>query len=74
MKTVKFEVQKKEKANRVELLVRFVYWIPLAIVMWVLGIVSGVCTLVQWLHILFLEKRHPTCTSTSRCTLITRSR
>ena len=60
MKTVKFSVDMKGKAERMELLVRFIYWIPLALVAWILGMVSGLCTVAQWLYILVTKKRHPT--------------
>ncbi len=60
MKTVKYSVDYAEPASRMELLVRFVYWIPMALVIWVLGIVSGICMVGQWLHILFTRKRHAT--------------
>ncbi|MFH1471031.1 MAG: DUF4389 domain-containing protein [Candidatus Micrarchaeota archaeon] len=60
MKTLKYSVDMPAWASRRELLVRLVYWIPLAIVSWVLGMVAGICVFAQIFHILFTKKMHPT--------------
>jgi hypothetical protein len=60
MKTVRSEIAFKERASRIEILVRLVYWIPLVIVLWVLSAVAGFVEIVQLLHILLLGRRHPT--------------
>ena len=38
MKTIQTTVKAPQRASRKELLVRLVYWIPLAVVLWVLGV------------------------------------
>lgn len=60
MKSLKFSVEYMEKAPRMELLMRLVYWIPLVIVGWILGIVSAICLFVQFFYVLLLGKRHAT--------------
>jgi len=57
VKTVQVDVQSEEKASRVELLVRLVYWIPLCIVQAVLGIILVILWLVNLVTILVLGKR-----------------
>jgi hypothetical protein len=47
-------------AGRVELLVRIIYWILIAIVMWVYGIIATICLIIQWIHILILGYRNET--------------
>jgi len=60
MKTVKSSIIYKEKASRLELLVRIIYAIPIAIVLWLFGILVGVAQIILWFHILFLGRRHKT--------------
>ena len=57
MQSVKVEVMQQEKASRVELLVRLVYWIPLVIVQIFLGIIAMVAFFVSIFTILILGKR-----------------
>jgi hypothetical protein len=57
VKTVKVKFELQSKASRVELLVRLVYWIPLAIVLFVLGILAAVSWVVTLFSILILGKR-----------------
>ena len=57
MKTVSVQIKAQEKASRVELLVRFVYWIPLYIVLMVLSIVAMVGIVVNFVTSLILGKR-----------------
>lgn len=57
MNSVKAEVVQQEKASRVELLVRLVYWIPLWIVGFILKMISGIAFFVNILTILVLGKR-----------------
>jgi hypothetical protein len=45
-------------AGRLELLVRILYWILIGIVMWIYGIIAGICLLIQWFHILVLGYRN----------------
>jgi hypothetical protein len=45
-------------AGRLELLIRIVYWILIAIVAWVYGIIACICLFIQWFHILFLGRRN----------------
>src|SRR5208337_5157054 len=45
-------------ANRLELLIRIVYWILIGIVLWVYGIITFICLFIQWFHILILGQRH----------------
>jgi len=58
MKTVKSNIFYKEKASRWELLVRIIYAIPIAIVLWLFGILAGVAQIILWFHILILGRRH----------------
>jgi uncharacterized membrane protein len=58
MKTVKFGVEYKDKASRLELFIRIIYAIPLAIVVWILSFIMSFVNLVQWFHILILGRRH----------------
>ncbi|OIO27899.1 hypothetical protein AUJ16_02160 [Candidatus Micrarchaeota archaeon CG1_02_60_51] len=60
MKTVKYEVKSAEKASRWELLVRLVYWIPLAIVLAILQMIACACLVVQFLLVLIAGKRNAT--------------
>lgn len=57
MQNVKVEVVQQEKASRVELLVRLVYWIPLAIVQFFVGIIAIIAFFVSIFSILILGKR-----------------
>jgi Domain of unknown function (DUF4389) len=45
-------------AGRLELLVRILYWILIGIVMWVYGLIAGICLFIQWFHILILGCRN----------------
>jgi hypothetical protein len=45
-------------AGRFELLVRILYWILIGIVMWVYGIIAGICLIIQWVHILIIGSRN----------------
>jgi hypothetical protein len=45
-------------AGRLELLVRILYWILIGIVMWVYGIIAGICLFIQWFSILILGCRN----------------
>ncbi len=45
-------------ANRLELLIRIVYWILIGIVLWVYGIIAFICLFIQWFHILILGSRN----------------
>ena len=57
MNSLNITIKPEEKASRVELLIRFVYWIPLYIVLIVLGIISWVCIAVNFITSLILGKR-----------------
>jgi hypothetical protein len=45
-------------ADRFELFVRILYWILIGIVMWVYGIIAGICLIIQWFHILIIGSRN----------------
>jgi hypothetical protein len=45
-------------AGRLELLVRILYWILIGIVMWVYGIIAGICFFIQWFWILIFGNRN----------------
>ncbi|MFH1224813.1 MAG: DUF4389 domain-containing protein [Candidatus Diapherotrites archaeon] len=57
METVTTSVKSAEKASRIELLIRLVYWIPLYIVLIVLSIIFCVLWVVNLFTILVLGKR-----------------
>ena len=59
METVKISVTSDEKASRLELFIRFFWGIVVAIVLGIVGVFAAIAMMVQWLHILFLGKRHP---------------
>jgi hypothetical protein len=60
MQTVKITTEIKEPASRVELLVRFVYWIPLFILLIIYCIPAFIAMLLQFWVILFTGKRSVT--------------
>jgi hypothetical protein len=45
-------------ADRLELLIRIVYWILIGIVLWIYGIIACICLFIQWFHILILGRRN----------------
>jgi hypothetical protein len=45
-------------ADRLELLIRIVYWILIGIVLWVYGIITFICLFIQWFHVLILGCRN----------------
>jgi hypothetical protein len=47
----------EEKASRIELFVRIVYWILIGIVLWIYGFIAGICWFIQWFVILILGRR-----------------
>jgi len=57
MKTVAANVKYLEKASRLELIVRFIWMIPAAIVLFVFALVASVCFALQWLYMLFTGRR-----------------
>ena len=60
MESVKITVNFVEKADRVELFIRFIWGFIAAIILCIIGIFAAYIALpIQWLHILFLGKRHP---------------
>jgi hypothetical protein len=48
----------EQPARRVELLVRILYWILIGIVLWVYGLIAGICLVIQWFVILILGRRN----------------
>jgi hypothetical protein len=48
----------EQPARRLELLIRILYWILIGIVLWVYGIISGICLIIQWFVILILGRRN----------------
>jgi hypothetical protein len=48
----------ESRARRLELAVRIVYSIAIGLVMWVYGLIAGICLVVQWLVILVLGRRN----------------
>ncbi len=58
MKTINSKIKYKKDASRWELLVRLIYAIPIAVVIWIFSLVMGVVLFVQWFHILLLGERH----------------
>lgn len=58
MKTVKVGIKSQDKASRLELLVRIVWFIVSSIVFWFFSIVAIVCVIIHWFYILVKGKRH----------------
>ena len=58
MDTVKITVNSAEKASRLELIIRFIYYFVGMIILGIIGIFAYIALALQWLHILFLGKRH----------------
>ena len=61
MKTVKYQIKFSSKASRLELLIRFLWSIPTAVVLCVLIIIGAVAAILQFLYILILGRRHAGC-------------
>ena len=59
METVKMTITSGEKAGRLELIIRFIWSFIAMIVLYIVGIFAYIATIIQWLHILLLGKRHP---------------
>ena len=58
MKGVDINVPFVEKASRLEvLIIRWLYMIPVSIVMFIFGIVMYICFALEWLAMLILGKR-----------------
>ncbi|MCR4368782.1 MAG: DUF4389 domain-containing protein [archaeon] len=57
MKDVTIQIKAQEKASRIELLIRFVYLIPLYIVLMVLSLIAIVGIVINFLTSLILGKR-----------------
>ncbi len=49
-----------KKASRLELIIRWIYGIAIAIVFWIWGIFIGIINFIHFWHILFLGRRHST--------------
>ncbi len=58
MKTASFAVQMNEKASRIELFVRIVWYIISVIVLFVFAVIVEICFVLEWLVILILGKRN----------------
>ena len=58
MQSVKVTVAEETRASRLELLIRLVWGPVVGFVLGILGTVVAMAVFVQWLHILFLAKRH----------------
>ena len=63
MDTVKVDVKSADQASRVELFIRWVWFVISYIVMAILGMVAGICFVIQWILILVTGKRNATLTS-----------
>ncbi len=48
----------EQPARRLELLVRILYWILIGIVLWVYGLITLICLVIQWFVILILGHRN----------------
>ena len=48
----------EREARRLELLIRIIYTIAVAIVLWVYGIIAGICLIIQWFIVLILGHRN----------------
>ncbi len=60
MKTVKYDVTYVEKADRMEVIIRFFWMIPTLFVAAVLSLAGTVAWGLQFLHVLVFAKRHKT--------------
>ena len=58
MKTVKVAITGQNKASRLELFIRIVWFIVSAVVLWAFGIIMVICLVIQWFYILITGKRH----------------
>lgn len=70
MQSVELKVNVAEKASRVELLVRLVYWIPLVIVGFVLGVLAGISWVITLVTVLVLGKRYASLTNLMKMDLV----
>jgi len=57
MKTVKMDVTLEKNPSRVELFIRIVWCAICAFVLYLFGIIAGLCCFVQFIYILILGKR-----------------
>lgn len=48
----------EDHASRLELFIRILYWIAIGIVLWVYGLIAGICLIIQWFVILILGHRN----------------
>jgi hypothetical protein len=58
MKTVSVLVRSDKKSPRLELFVRIIWAIPTAFVLWIYGLLSGICLVIQLVFILITGKRN----------------
>lgn len=58
MQSVKYSINYKEPAGRLELLIRFIWAIPSCIVLAVLEIIGSIAWCIQFLYVLVTGKRH----------------
>ena len=61
MKTAEIKLTTKQNASRTEWFVRLVYWIPLCIVLCILGIIASICWMINALTVLILAKKLEFC-------------
>jgi len=57
LSAVKVEITPEEKASRVEIIIRFLYMIPLFIVMYILALIAYIAIVVNFITSLLLGKR-----------------
>lgn len=58
MKTVNVSVKSDKKVSRAELFIRILWAIPSAIVLWIFGVIAGICLVVHWFFMLITGKRN----------------
>jgi hypothetical protein len=58
MDSVKVSVNSAEKASRLELIIRFIYYFVGIIILGIIGIFAYIASIIQWFHILILGKRN----------------
>ena len=58
MDTVKITLNSAEKASRLELIIRFIYYFVGIIILGIIGIFAYIAMFIQWFHILILGKRN----------------
>lgn len=71
METIQIEVKSAEDSDRMELFIRLVYGLVAGIVIGIFQMCATFAWIIQFLHILFLGKRHPSLSKFINAVMVT---